>query len=513
MYLLANQLIFAEMSILKYFRYSKRAIFMDYKQKLSGCRYLTDELRKSKCEKEEDILQECERDRGKIVQSSAVRRLQQKTQVYPLEPNAAVRSRLTHSLEVQQTGRLIARKILNALDRENKLEIVGLSGLENIFVSFVEMACIIHDVGNPPFGHFGEAVLSNWLKKNIDSCFNKSLGGANPSLFFQKTLVPDLSHFEGNAQGLRILHTLQGLNLTYTQLASTIKYTRAAFEKELFPKEPLSYFFRKPGYFYSEKTLVSEISDQLHMNAKHRHPLVYIMEAADDISYCIADLEDALDKGIFTVTSLCERLREEWQSQAGDSCYLTDLIKNATLGDSNNNYEFMRVFRLQLAEDMAEHAARRYLNFHELVFDGSFNEPLIEGRSEQYLALITLKEVARKFVFMTKEVELPELRGYSAFMGLLDIYRPFLEMPGDEFLSLLDLGYSENYFIQQRLVHRLPPRHVKAYRKAVLEIDTVEFSESELELEWYYRCRLFIDYFSGMTDNFVLQAFQRLSAI
>ena len=161
-----------------------------------------------------------ESDRGRIISAPAFRRLQKRTQVFALELNAAVRSRLTHSLEVSQTARFIAKTILKKLDDENLKE------LENAFISTAEMASLLHDIGNPPFGHFGEMAINEWIAK----CCSKHLDNLVENSELKEKLVKDLCSYDGNAQAIRIVHKLQRLNLSYTQTASVIKYTRGAFE-------------------------------------------------------------------------------------------------------------------------------------------------------------------------------------------------------------------------------------------------------------------------------------------
>ena len=164
-------------------------------------------------------LKKFESDRGRIINSAAVRRLQQKTQVFPLERNAAVRSRLTHSLEVQQVGRYISQLICEALvDEQNSHQ---LKGLERQLESIVEMSCLMHDIGNPPFGHFGEEALIDWLSENLNSLYQSSQATELDEDQNKKTkqtlpeaIHRDLVSFEGNAQGLRIIHSLLKLNLT-----------------------------------------------------------------------------------------------------------------------------------------------------------------------------------------------------------------------------------------------------------------------------------------------------------
>ena len=182
---------------------------MNYEDKLKTTRFRPSSI-KDRCFDEE-----MESDRGRAINSAAVRRLQQKTQVFPLETNAAVRSRLTHSLEVQQVGRYISKLILKELKEKELLEELGIANNIDGFISAIEIACLLHDVGNPAFGHFGEEAINLWGSKTLTPIFNQQFSNL-PNC---QVLVKDLSRFEGNAQAIRLLHNLQALNLTYTQLA------------------------------------------------------------------------------------------------------------------------------------------------------------------------------------------------------------------------------------------------------------------------------------------------------
>ena len=183
------------------------------------------------------ITRHFESDRGRIINSAAIRRLQQKTQVFPLERNAAVRSRLTHSLEVQQTGRYITKEILHTLKTQGGgLEQYGLDGFEGAAETLVEMACLLHDVGNPPFGHFGEAAINDWFEDNLPAELVDPLVAGVASDEQQADfnelnamIRQDLCNFEGNAQAIRLVHTLLQLNLSYAQVACILKYTAPAW--------------------------------------------------------------------------------------------------------------------------------------------------------------------------------------------------------------------------------------------------------------------------------------------
>ena len=251
---------------------------LDYRLKLQPIRHRLSSVA------DRDFNEEMESDRGRAINSAAVRRLQQKTQVFPLETNAAVRSRLTHSLEVTQVGRHIAKSILQKLQQQGQLQVTGLDELGEGFVSAIEMACLLHDVGNPPFGHLGEEVLSQWLQQQVLPEFQQRFAGQD----LASALAADLGQFEGNAQGLRILHSLQGLNLTYSQLACLFKYTRMAGQPKPASNSPNAYRQKKPGYYYAEQNLYKAISETLQISPGCRFPLAYLItHTAHLLLYCM----------------------------------------------------------------------------------------------------------------------------------------------------------------------------------------------------------------------------------
>lgn len=436
---------------------------------------------------DEDLLEATEQDRARIVQAAPVRRLQQKTQVFPLDVKASVRSRLTHSLEVQETGRQISRRILAALPAG--------SVCEGAFINLVEMSCLLHDVGNPPFGHFGEQVMSQWLAQALDGLFAEALGSAPSSQW--ATLRQDLLVFDGNAQSLRLVHSLHELNLTLGQLAALCKY----------PQQPLHGgqhhgWASKRGIFFSEQPLYRALGQSLGLAPGCRHPLVYIMEAADDISYCIADLEDAVDRRILSLSELQQALR-----LADDGAYMAGLLAEATASGRG----FFPHFRQQLTRDLVELAAHTYVSEHPQILSGAYPQALLHGQAPAARVLDTLKQVARELVFMRPEVEALELEGYAALRGVLSTYACLLALPAVQFERLLAGQGGSELFFARRLFHRLSARHLKAYRLAVASRDP-RFSDGA-EQEWYFRVRLLLDYVSGMTDTYALEEFRLLSGI
>lgn len=470
-----------------------------------------------------DIDEATESNRGRIVNSPAVRRLQQKTQVFPLEINAAVRSRLTHSLEVQQVSRHISRTILKELKKKTKIKKYKLDGLEHSFTSTVEMASLMHDIGNPPFGHFGELAINNWMEKKGKKCFNKALNIKSNSLLsnemknLKRKLEKDICCFEGNAQGIRIVHSLQSLNLTYSQIASILKYTRPAYENKPSKDSKFSYLKKKPGFYYSEENFVKEVCTELKIKDGYRFPLTYIMEAADDISYGIADLEDSVDKGIMSLKKLYESIVQEANKDEykGKGKYLIDVAKSKydyAKGKKRLQVNtFIISFRTQLVNNLVQYATKIFLKNHKDIFKGKYNKSLLEENNSKYdVALEVLKKVAFKYVFKYSEVEMLELKGNTSIKGLLDCYKPILQLSNKEFNLLLS-GEKNDTPIASRLFNRLPNKHVHAYLK---EVESIVIKGFEYRaLEWYFRARLLIDFISGMTDEYAIKEYQELSAI
>ncbi|MFV0528562.1 MAG: dGTP triphosphohydrolase, partial [Lachnospiraceae bacterium] len=254
-----------------------------------------------------DLRSEFEKDYHRIIGSASFRRLQDKTQVFPLDKSDFIRTRLTHSLEVSSFAKSLGQNIAQYII-QNKLDLTFTEKTKEDISSILSSAGLIHDIGNPPFGHFGESVIREWFVKNL------------PSLRFMETpltkclnkqMLMDLVHFEGNAQVLRLvgkLHFLvneNGMNLTYGLLNTIIKYPVSSARIDVNSGTIIN---KKMGYFYAEKSLFDEISQSTTTNGC-RHPLTYILEAADDIAYTTADVEDAYKKGFITYDRLLEDLK------------------------------------------------------------------------------------------------------------------------------------------------------------------------------------------------------------
>ena len=231
---------------------------MNYKDLLSIQR------ERSSSVKRDRIIDEFYSDRSRLLYSSSFRRLQQKAQVFSLEPNASVRTRMTHTLEVSDLGRTLANEIAQQL--YNK-KLISLRSVPQI-VAVVENACLLHDIGNPPFGHFGESAIKNWSKNSIEY-----LAKTIPNYQMFINLAKDFEEFDGNPQGFRIITKLHtetdeySLNLTYATLLCALKYSRSAGE------ESGEGIRKKAGYFISEKELVERIYSCVGLELYHRFPL------------------------------------------------------------------------------------------------------------------------------------------------------------------------------------------------------------------------------------------------
>ncbi|HCE6896679.1 dGTPase [Pseudomonas aeruginosa] len=468
----------------------------------------------------QDIVYQLESDRGRIVNSAAVRRLQQKTQVFPLERNAAVRSRLTHSLEVQQTGRFIVRTLFRQLG-PRAVE-VGLDGLEGALESLVEMACLMHDVGNPPFGHFGEYAINDWFERNLDVLFECRVPPGQGDGLLQQRMLVDLKHFEGNAQAIRLVVKLLRLNLTYTQTAGLLKYVRPAYEPKPDKAAANHYLNKKPGFYLSEEAFVDELRQVLGMRPGTRHPVAYIMEAADDISYCLADIEDSVEKGILDIRQLADLLVKKFAVHhspdapiPGDADNMSFQrmvdysLEKAEREPINKVSEFFIRLRVKMIHPLVQHAAQQFIDNLEAVHAGTLGRALMEDGSLPHAIVQTFKDVAMEWVFCHPEVETLELQGYRIIQGLLDFYAPLLHLPAEEFQALA-AGRQAAAPHPQLLVRRLPSQQIKAYLEAMKGV-----AEDPLQRQWefYHRCRMLQDFVSGMTDQHAQDEYRALSAL
>lgn len=459
-------------------------------------------------------------DRSRVLYSSSFRRLQQKAQVFSLEPNASVRTRLTHSLEVSDIGRTLANSIAYKLRGKKMLS----NGNVPIVVSIVENACLLHDIGNPPFGHFGEAAIKDWAKEYVENHDDKNQ-------YDFKQLMEDFIQFDGNPQGFRAvtkLHTERdenGLNLTYSTLLCILKYSRAAGETIDSSENICKDIIKKAGYFQSEKELVEKIYDECGLSIHHRYPFTYIMEAADDIAYCMSDIADGIEKGILTEKSFIEAFVEEWgRKNQDDNGYPLPLPKSVSRIklkngrwvkltekiDSNQLYGFNIDISIPWSKAASSEAISFFMEHIDEVNCGNARS-LISKDGEMGRVLETIKSVSRKLLYTSIKAESIELTGFSVITGILKRYERLLDLSVEEFDRIVNHQSVDGRDYERRLFNRLGSRYVKAYQYAVEKLDKTDERYDVCEL--WLRIHLIIDHISGMTDEFALETYQMLEGI
>lgn len=440
-----------------------------------------------------------ERDFDRIIFSEAFRRLKDKTQVFPVTDNDHVHNRLTHSLEVscigRSLGRLVGVKIIQKY-KDGVLKPLIEKGLnEASFGALVQAACLAHDIGNPPFGHSGENAIQSW--------FYSKLGHDHLSHLNESSQQEDLKWFEGNAQGFRILttserqHGRQSLQLTFATLATFTKYPRESLiSGSNFPgskkRESVKYEegkLNKYGFFQSEKEVFREVADKtglisLSNNGSAwwcRHPLAFLVEAADDICYRIMDLEDGYNMGHIDYQTTKDLLL----NVAGES-YKESLIDGKNLSENRENIRFLRGKAINKLIVVAEQA---FNNHEEELLTGKFDESLLDQDSKIKEKIKCIKDEIKDKVYNSQEVLSIEIAGYNVISTLMD-----------EFIVSVnnDLGIRDRSNKKSDKVKQMLPKNISSD-------DTCE--------DKYLNTLKVLDYLSGMTDSYAVALFRQIQGI
>lgn len=463
--------------------------------------------------------EETESDRGRILFGAPWRRLQNKAQVFSLESNASVRSRLTHSLEVATVGRQLAQAALTAVSKKDKKNSCGLVGKERAFINFVENACLVHDLGNPPFGHFGEDAISEWFQKHKSELKVDGIGGTTEQLW--ENHWSDLVNFDGNPQGFRIVTRLQasevgdlyGLNLTATTLAATLKYpvTEALNNKKF-----------KRSYFQTEREVTKWIHETLGMEPSTRHPLVTLMEAADDIAYCMSDIEDSIEKGIVTEREFMEHITANLRQFNKGSAFskiipeLKSLLKTFKYKREPQRIAPLMDLRSFVARTLSEYVGNKFANKHIEIVRGCIKPLLDEEGPDAFLEIF--KTFARSKIYKSKVVLQREISAHSILSGLLNAYKPAMVCDYVRFVAALNGDSTDQndmrVTVERSLLSRLPKRHTETYLAFVNGAYKQYGEEVEGKfnvIERIYRIRLILDCLTGMTDSYALYSFHLMS--
>lgn len=345
-------------------------------------------------------------DYDRIVFSSAFRSLQDKTQVIPFSKTDFVHTRLTHSLEVSVVGRSLGRMAgKNILQKYPHLK-NDLGYQINDFGAIVAAASLAHDIGNPPFGHSGEKAIGHYFSHGNGSRFKNQL---------TEKQYQDLCQFEGNANGFKILSqsnpgTPGGLRLSYATLGAFIKYPKASL-----PHRPTTHVAHKKfGYFQAQESFFNELTTDLNLTNKkfvNRHPLAYLVEAADDICYTIIDFEDGIHLGW---------IEEEYALE-----YLINLVKQDidTLKYSNlqNRKQRLSYLRALAINSLIKDAVSIFSENETQISEGTFTDALMER--SQYKAQITdIINLSVDKIYRSEEVVQKEILGYKVISSLLEAF-------------------------------------------------------------------------------------------
>lgn len=414
---------------------------------------------------------EFQRDYDRLVFSAPFRRLQNKTQVFPLPGSIFVHNRLTHSLEVSCVGRSLGNDVSKGLlARHPELQNSFLSEIGSI----VSAACLAHDLGNPPFGHSGERAISTFFSEGKGLVLkDKQPNG--------EQLAPaqweDFTHFEGNANAFRLLtHQFEGRRkggfvLTYSTLASIVKYPYSS---------SLAGNKSKFGFFTTEEDSFNQIAEELGMKKLNpsplkyaRHPLVYLVEAADDICYQLMDIEDAHKLKILTKEETQDLLLSYFPDDRKERIRKTfDIVK-----DTNEQIAYLRSCVIGL---LIQECTQAFLDNEEKILKGEFERSLIQNISElPATAYERCAKLSFEKIYRSRDVVDIELAGFRIISTLLELMIEAVRSPEKTYSKLLINRVSSQYNVKAPTL--------------------------------YERIQAVLDYISGMTDVFALDLYRKIN--
>ena len=451
-----------------------------------------------------DPRNEFQKDYHRIIGSASFRRLQDKTQVFPLDRGDFVRTRLTHSLEVSSFAKSLGQMIFRNIIRYREDSGLEEGDIEKI-CSILECAGLIHDIGNPPFGHFGEDYVRDWFRRNLPQM---EYNGKKLNELLTPQMMGDLCNFEGNAQALRLLTKLHflvdenGMNLTYPLLNTIIKYPVSSTGIN---KKSGNIKDKKMGYYYADKEIFEDIVSSTGA-VDCRHPLAFILEAADDIAYKTADIEDAVKKGFITYPLLLNELRNTYAKRCADDgereeysravekleSYYSNALENGVSSPEQNAVQRWMIY---VQGVLLKCAAFGFTSNYSDIMQGTFPKEILAVSHGNALAY-ALGDMAYRFVFRSKEI-------YKLEVAAGEIYE-FLLSKFVRAALLYDTGF-ESSAIEQRVMRFISENYIRAYK-----VNSQGKTETE---KLYLRLMLVTDYICGMTDGYARKLYRELSGI
>lgn len=473
---------------------------MEWKQLLCEKRQST-----TKYGSKTDLRNEFQKDYHRIICSASFRRLQDKTQVFPLDKSDFVRTRLTHSLEVASFAKSLGQTAFQYLIDNNRDEELTLEIKEKV-CGILECAGLLHDIGNPPFGHFGEDSIRNWFKINLSKIEFK---GTSVEDHLKDQMKNDLYHFEGNAQALRLLTKLHylvdenGMHLTFALLNTLIKYPVSSCGIN---KHSGNIKDKKMGYYLAEQELFDDITKSTGaLNC--RYPLTFLLEAADDIAYHTADIEDAVKKGFLSYSQLLEELQsEKYLKKCADEQELQSYKKAIEVledkynkakknGIPNPEFNAVQNWIIYVQGQLLYCASYGFTKNYQSIMDGTFSSEVISVSRGKTLS-DALGSIACDYVFKSSEIHKTEIAAGNIINFLLDKIVPAaVKYDTDMELSPMD----------KRIINMISDNYRQIY--------TIYSSCKDDNEKLYLRLLLVTDYICGMTDSFAKRLYQEMIGI
>lgn len=459
-----------------------------------------------------DMRSEYDSDFGRVIFCTAARRMHDKTQVFPLTSGDSVHTRLTHSLEVMNIAVSLGSSLCRNEDFISTYGEKESFELEQKLCAILKTAAFVHDIGNPPFGHYGEDTIQKYFD-GLNLCSNRKDWGAE-ELAFCEAHRADFTQYDGNAEGFRILTKgqylgdLHGLNLTFAALGAYLKYPNEG------DKDKGGYVGKhKHGIFATEHDVFQKVVKACNMQKSDgkimRHPLSFLVEAADSICYTAMDLEDGINAGKITLEQIYQWVDNFINHAVNHDVFSQDMLvedgkfslkKLLKLKDVPYKKKNDVNFRVALIGYFVNHTLNTFIKNLQEIDAGIYNKELLEDDS--LMVYEALKKYESEKLFTDKSIVSAELTGRSVLNGLLDIVL--------EKVLIVDPEKDD------RIYRMMSDSGLKLVHHECGLYDPDNDSEFKLrikEIPLYNRLRLVVDWISGMTDKYALETYQKLSGI